>query len=163
MRKINGVSKTYRVKLTLEEHKAFAIWCINNDMTASDCITAFLREVIGSTKLSDTRMAPFEKAVCVELERIANQVTRNGWPDFGATLVDGRHVFLEVKSGVDKVRPHQLRTMNWLTSIGFPCYVLYVDGKNKGLCKIIDGEITPVEYSEIAFDETIFTNDTFDA
>jgi hypothetical protein len=39
-------SKTYRVQLTAGEHKAYKVWCAQNEVKASEHLSRFIRKTI---------------------------------------------------------------------------------------------------------------------
>jgi hypothetical protein len=43
------VSKTYRVQLTEAEHRAFAVWLVNNGSKASKHLAAYIKRTIKSS------------------------------------------------------------------------------------------------------------------
>ena len=100
-----------------------------------------------------------EKRVRRVLEQAGHQVHRNGWPDFACTLTDGRRVFVEVKSGVDKLREEQVAAMNWLSDAGFECFVAGFTHRLDGLHKFEKGRLTLVEWQMIGIDGTVFERD----
>jgi hypothetical protein len=50
------VSKTYRVTMTSDEHRAVRVYCANHDTKASELIARFLRKLINKSPLSVAEM-----------------------------------------------------------------------------------------------------------
>jgi hypothetical protein len=56
MDKPSTVSKTYRVTMIADEHRAFKVWCAMNDVLASEFIAKAIRRKIDTNQLSPLRV-----------------------------------------------------------------------------------------------------------
>jgi hypothetical protein len=102
------------------------------------------------------KLSPMEQFTKDALERAGHRVIiRNGWPDFACELRDGRKIFVEVKSSLDKMRSQQTLAMEWLTRAGFECFVIGT-GKWEGLRKFQNGEFKPVSLDYLGLSANLF-------
>ncbi len=162
-------SPTVRLNLSPAEYRALKVWCASEGITISALLTNYCRAALArhSTIINDDlvsagdlripRMTPLERMTHDALETLGYTVVRAGWPDFGASK-DGRIVFVEVKSS-NKVQPHQAQTMKWLASLGHECFVLYPDGKNRGLWQLKDEKFIKVEEATLGLKDKDFQPD----
>jgi hypothetical protein len=82
-----------------------------------------------------------EHEVFMSYKKLGYNVLRGGYPDFLCHHPDGRHAFVEVKSGYDVLSERQSLMHDTLRRLGLRVFVEYVDVTEKYYYRNASGEM----------------------